>query len=473
MPLDTSIALQAKAPEFNPLQQALQVAQYRYMNANSNQLQQSMAANQAIGGIIQKNTRPDGTVDLQGVQRDAASNPDAVYNLQAATGTNLTQQGQQLSNTGQGISNQNAQTVAQQNSLTLQQHQQQHLTQQIGTLLNKPDLSYDDVVGMAKSSAQAYGIPQNVVDQSIANIPTNPAQLKPYLYSKLASMQSAGEQATAMTQGGGTVNTGPTQAIVNMRPAAGQIGAPVAVYNNGLSPESATAPTQIDTTPSGAPVYGTRDQFVQKANGGGVTGASPYQTNASAGAAQYEGNLNQRAQAANTSTAQLNEVQDLLKGIQTGGGATAWKALAQKAQAIPFMPQGMVDKLAGGNLGDVQAAQKMLTQAAIQQMQANFAGTGAAANVDQFLKNNPNLDVDPRGMQKMIGFINGMNSVTGKEQQAYRSFVNGGGNPADFPAKWNTSTTMRAFTGQIQPVKTGTYNGRKVVQYSDGSVDYQ
>jgi hypothetical protein len=466
MPLDPSIPLKAQAPAFNPLQQALQVAQYRYMNANSNQLQQSMAANQAIGQIIQRNTKPDGTVDLQGVQRDAASNPDAAYGLQAATGTNLTQQGQQYNN-------QNSQTVAQNNALSLQQNQQKHLTQQIGTLLNKPELSRDDVVNMATTSAKTYGLPDNIVQQSIANIPSDPAQLKPYLYSKLAALGAPGEQATAMTPGGGTMDSGPSTAIINMRPAAGQIGAPVAVYNKGFTPGEATTPTQVGTDASGAPIYGTRQQFADKTAGGGtVTGVSPYQTSASTGAAQYEAGLNQRAQAANGSTHYMNEAQDLLTGIQSGGGATKWKQLAERAQAIGA-PQSVVDKLAGGDLGDVQAASKVLMQGAIQQMQANFAGTGAAANVDAFMKNNPNLDVDPRGMQKMIAFINGMNAVTGKEQQAYRQFVNGGGNPADFPAKWNTSTTMRAFTGQIQPTKTGTYNGRKVIQYSDGSVDYQ
>ncbi|MDW9228628.1 hypothetical protein C7S15_3225 [Burkholderia cepacia] len=465
MPLDTSIPLQVKTPEYNPLQQALQVAQFRYMNANSNQLQQAVAANQAIGRAIQRNTRPDGSVDLQGAQRDFAADPAAAYNLQAATGANLTQQGQQIGNQGGQISNQSA-------GLQLQAAQQSHLTQQIATLLNKPDLSRDDVVNMAVTSAKAYGVPDNIVQQSIANVPSDPAQLKPYLYSKLAALGSPGEQAAAMTPGGGTIDTGPNVGIINMRPAAGPIGAPVATYSKGLTPESATAPTQIGTTPSGAPIYGTRDQFIGQTANGGVVGASPYQTQTSANAADYEKGLTQRATAANNSTHYMNEAQDLMQGVTTGGGASTWKALAEKAQAIG-VPQSIVDQMAGGNLGDKQALSKVLMQGAIQQMQSSFAGTGAAANVDAFLKNNPNIDVDPRGMQKMISFINGMNNVTGKEQQAYRQFVNGGGNPADFPAKWNTTTTMRAFTGQIQPVKTGTYNGRKVVQYSDGSVDYQ
>ncbi|MCA8087499.1 hypothetical protein [Burkholderia cenocepacia] len=466
MPLDTSIPLQVKTPEYNPLQQALQVAQFRYMNANSNQLQQSMAANQAVGQAIQRNTRPDGSVDLQGAQRDLASNPAAAYNLQSATGTNLAQQGQQIGNQGGQISNQSA-------GLQLQTAQQSHLTQQIGTLLNKPDLSRDDVVNMAVTSAKAYGLPDNIVQQSIANIPSDPAQLKPYLYSKLAALGSPGEQAAAMTPGGGTIDTGPNVGIINMRPAAGPIGAPVATYTKGLTPESATAPTQIGTTPSGAPIYGTRDQFIGKTANGGVVGASPYQTQTSANAAQYEQGLNARTQAANSSQHLISEAQDLLNGVRTGGGQAARTALASRLQAVPGMPQSVVDAVAGGNLGDTQVLQKVLVQNAIQQMQANFNGTGGQANVDLFLKNNPNILNDPRAIPKLMDFANGVNTVNNKEQQAYRQFVNGGGNPADFPAKWNTTTTMRAFTGQIQPVKTGTYNGRKVVQYSDGSVDYQ
>lgn len=460
MPIDPSIPLQAKAPQMNPLQTALQALQLRYMNASTNQLQQSMTANQAVSQAIQRNTRPDGSLDLAGVQSDIARNPDAAYNLQQTTGTNLAQQGQQT---------QNSRT-----NLALQSEQQTMLGQQISTLINKPDLTRDDVVNMAVNTAKTFGLPPNIVQQSVAGIPNDPVQLKPYLYSKLASLQAPGSQLESMTPGGANVDTGPNVAITNTRPAAGPIGAPVAVYNKGLTPEGATSPTQTGQTAQGAPIYGTRQQFVDKANqnGGVQIGLSPYQQNAQTAAAQYEGGLNGRVTAAQNSAHYLSEAQGLLDDVRTGGGQTVRTDLARRAQAFG-LPQSIVDGIAGGNLGDTQVLSKVLLQNAIQQMQANFNGTGAVANVEQFLKNNPNLENDPRAIPKLMTFIGGMNQNLGKEQQAYRAFINGGNNPADFPAQWNASPAMRAFTGQIKPVKTGIYNGRKVIQYSDGSVDYQ
>lgn len=462
MPLDYTIPLKAQAPQTNPLQTMLQAAQYRYMNQHSNQLQQQMGANQAVSEAIQRNTGADGKVDLNAVQSDLSKDPRAAYDLQASTGTNMQQQGQQTLNSS--------------NSLKLQQEQLGTLTQQLGTLMNKPDLSRDDVVSAATSMGKSFGLPANVIAQSVAGIPNDPSQLKPYLASRIASLQAPGEQLTSMTPGGGSVDTGPNVAMTNTRLASGvPIGAPVTVYNKGLTPEGATTPTQTGITRQGAPIVGTRQQFVNQANstGGVQTGLSPYNQASQQNAAQYEQGLNGRVTAAQNSSHYLSEAQNLLNDVRTGGGGVARADLARRAQAIPGMPQSVVDAIAGGNLGDTQVLQKVLLQNAIQQMQANFNGTGAVANVEQFLKNNPDLENDPRAIPKLMSFIGGMNTNLGREQQAYRDYVNKGQNPADFPAAWNNSPTMRAFTGKITPVKTGTYNGRKVVQYSDGSVDYQ
>lgn len=462
MPLDYTIPLKAQPQQTNPLQTAMQAVQMRYMNANANQLQQSMDANQAVSQAIQRNTNSDGTVNLAGVQSDIAKDPRAAYNLQATTGTNLSQQG--------------AQTTNNSNALDLQKQRLGLITQQMGTLLNKPDLTRDDMVTAAVTMGKNFGLPQATVDQFEAGIPADPSQLKPFLASKLAALQGAGEQLNSMTPGGGSVDTGPNVAITNTRLATGMpIGAPVTVYNKGLTPESATTPTQTGITSQGAPIVGTRQQFVNQANstGGVQTGLSPYNQASQQNAAQYEQGLNGRVTAAQNSSHYLSEAQNLLNDVRTGGGGVARADLARRAQAIPGMPQSVVDAIAGGNLGDTQVLQKVLLQNAIQQMQANFTGTGAVANVEQFLKNNPNLENDPRAIPKLMSFIGGMNTNLGREQQAYRDYVNKGQNPADFPAAWNNSPTMRAFTGKITPVKTGTYNGRKVVQYSDGSVDYQ
>src|SRR5450830_164342 len=98
MALDTSIPLQTKNPDINPLATLLQVGQYKYLQQNSNRLQLETAANLANGEALQRNTGADGNVNLLGWQKDVASNPDSAYGLQAATSTNMAQRGQQISN---------------------------------------------------------------------------------------------------------------------------------------------------------------------------------------------------------------------------------------------------------------------------------------------------------------------------------------------------------------------------------------
>ncbi|QBP10427.1 hypothetical protein [Cupriavidus metallidurans] len=458
--LDPSIPLKVQAPQSNPLQTAMQAMQFRMGNLNSQALQQGIDANNAASEAFKASTDASGNTDYNKFRSIMASGAGA-YNLPAINNSILdAQQKQQALDTGK---------------LEQAMKVQGSLRQGLGSLMQKEDLQPGDILSFMGTQLKAGAVTPQVVAAEMQSMPTDPAQLRQWVTQHYQSALQGETQMRAMFPNYQKVNTGPSTIAVNENPMApGGVGAVGYTVKNGLSPEAASAPTQVGITPGGAPVTGTREQFVNQSNktGGVQTALSPYESASQGKSAEYESDMNGRARAAANSSHYLNEAQDLLQGIKTGGGTEKWRELAERAQAIG-VPREMVDKIAGGNLGDVQALGKVLMQGAIQQMQSGFNGTGAVANVDAFLKNNPNLNTDPRGIEKMIGFISGMNGAVGKEQQAYRDFINKGGNPADFPAKWNASTTMRAFTGQIKPVKTGTYNGRKVVQYSDGSVDYQ
>ncbi|WP_152641974.1 hypothetical protein [Ralstonia mannitolilytica] len=461
MPIDYTIPLKAgTGAQTNPLQSALQAAQFRMASLHSQALQQGIDANNAASQAFKESTDANGNTDYNKFRSIMASGAGA-YNLPQINNSILeAQQKQQTLDTGKLEQSIKTQT---------------NLRQGLGSLMQKPDLSPNDVLGFMSTQLQAGAVTPQVVAAEMQSMPSDPGQLRQWLTQHYQSALQGETQMRAMFPQLRTINTGPATIAVNENPMAqGGVGAVGYTVKNGLSPEAASTPTQVGITPGGAPITGTREQFVNQSNqkGGVQTALSPYETASQGKAAEYEQDMNGRARAAANSSHYLNEAQALLQGVKTGGGTEKWRDLAERAQAIG-VPRDIVDKIAGGNLGDAQALGKVLMQGAIQQMQSSFNGTGAVANVDAFLKNNPNLNTDPRGIEKMIGFINGMNGAVGKEQQAYRDFINKGGNPADFPAKWNSSTTMRAFTGQIKPVRTGTYNGRKVVQYSDGSVDYQ
>lgn len=73
---------------------------------NQNALfQQTFGARKAIGEAYQEAIRPDGSIDTQKLMRGIQSRPDAGFMAGEAAAGALTRQGQQLSNTGQDISN--------------------------------------------------------------------------------------------------------------------------------------------------------------------------------------------------------------------------------------------------------------------------------------------------------------------------------------------------------------------------------
>jgi len=72
------------------------------------------------------------------------------------------------------------------------------------TLLTKPDLTANDIIEKAKSSAKQFNTPKEALDQSIAAIPVNgsPSELRAYLATNLAKTLSAQSQLEKMYPGG-------------------------------------------------------------------------------------------------------------------------------------------------------------------------------------------------------------------------------------------------------------------------------
>lgn len=457
MPLDYTIPLKAQATQNNPLQMALQAAQYRYMNQNTNQLQQQMGANQAVSEAIQRNTGSDGKVDLNAVQYDLSKDPRAAYDLQASTGTNMQQQGQQTLNSG--------------NSLKLQQEQLGALTQQLGTLMNKPDLSRDDVVGAATSMGKSFGLPANVIAQSVAGIPNDPSQLKPYLASKIASLQAPGDQLNSMTPGGGSVDTGPNVAITNTRLATGiPIGAPVTVYNKGLTPEFAATQTPV-VNPDGTPGVRSNASILHQQGYDSVLpsgfkggGAAPGRYGASTGGVVPTGpaagvvdankavnvaggnDLAADMQSNSQSGTRINMLQNAqtaLQNAQTGTGA-------DKLNAV----RGLIATLGGpaDKVASYDEANKYLTQYA--QNKAATFGHGTDSQLAAAIAGNGNTHISNLAAQDVVKVNLGLERM---EQARMQAWQNSGLPPSQY-AQWKSQfgSTMdpRVFIAdQMDPSK--------------------
>ena len=128
----------------------------------------------------------------------------------------------------------------------------------------------------------------------------------------------------------------------------------------------------------------------------------------------------------------LREMQDAMKQFKTGGGLEVRQRLAQLAQGVG-MPQKLVDDIAGGNRGAIAEFQKLAVRYATQEMKTNMGQAQKFTNLDfsTFQKNNPTIDTDPRGLEKMFSFLEkGVWRM--QQQQEYYNRWKQGERPKDF-----------------------------------------
>jgi hypothetical protein len=108
------------------------------------------------------------------------------------------------------------------------------------------------------------------------------------------------------------------------------------------------------------------------------------------------------------------------------------------AQAIPGIPQSVVNGIAGGSLASMQEFNKLAAQTAMEQLKQSMGGAGRISQYEfkVFQNNNPNLSTDPDAIRKIFEFNNKIYRRDLSEQQAFNAHINSGGNPGDFPAQW-------------------------------------
>jgi hypothetical protein len=193
----------------------------------------------------------------------------------------------------------------------------------------------------------------------------------------------------------------------------------------------------------------------------------------------YIKNLNQRYGSALETDMRLGEAEQLLKGIKGGAGTQNFAQLAKVAQALNFSPD-IVNSIAGGDLSKVQSAQKFITQAVIQSATAN---PGTAESINRYIKDNPDVNTDQKALQKFIDFTHTLNNKTFDENKfLLDQKTSGKFNPEThvqqaqeyLREKYGSKNASETQGGQSKKiVKEGTYNGRRVVQYEDGTLGYK
>lgn len=145
------------------------------------------------------------------------------------------------------------------------------------------------------------------------------------------------------------------------------------------------------------------------------------------------------------------ESREALTKFKAGGGAETKAKMASMAQAFG-LPDGVVNKIAGGDLAAAQVFQKFAAQEALGTMQqalASDSGKGAQGNrisMELFIKNNPNITTDPNAIEKVFNFITKQAQQSKAQQEAYHAYKSDPKNdPSAFPGYWAGESIKRGY----------------------------
>lgn len=180
--------------------------------------------------------------------------------------------------------------------------------------------------------------------------------------------------------------------------------------------------------------------------------------------ADYTNSLNGRLSESQALLQRIGQSRDALAKFSAGGGADTRVKMAQLLQGIPGMPSSVVDKVAGGDLSAAQEFQKYAAQEALETMKQSLAsdsGKGSQGNrvsMDLFIKNNPNLETDPRAIEKIFNFLTQQHNQLLDESKTYQQYKTTPGNdPTQFPNYWANEMIRR---GYVHPeIKSGYAKG--------------
>lgn len=229
--------------------------------------------------------------------------------------------------------------------------------------------------------------------------------------------------------------------------------------------------------------------------GGGSANPNPT-TGGVSSTTEYIKDLGSRVQSGILMDIKLNEAEQLLGQFKAGAGTKAYQDMAQRLQAIGA-PQDLVDKVAGGDLSAVQSVNKFIAQA-VTQGAAQAGGGGTTANIlNEYVKNNPDVNNDPRALKRFIEFAKKQNELAYKENEFLLKQKQGGKfNPETHiqemqqhlreqylgPQKKEATSEKPKENEKKPEAKTGKTivsvgkdaNGVvKAVKYSDGSIEYK
>lgn len=166
--------------------------------------------------------------------------------------------------------------------------------------------------------------------------------------------------------------------------------------------------------------------------------------------ADYQKALDERVAVGTTIMQTVNEAKDALSQVRAGGGGTAYTRLAQLAQAFGAGNE-LVDKIAQGSLPASQEFSKLMVNTTMGQIREQLQGIGGSRlsqmEFKSFQENNPNLDTDPRAIDKIFNFWTRLYNRDSLEQGELNQHLDSGKALSSWPATWQKIMRDRGIVG--------------------------
>lgn len=171
--------------------------------------------------------------------------------------------------------------------------------------------------------------------------------------------------------------------------------------------------------------------------------------------ADYVKRLDTTVQTMGQNLKSLEPAYDALKQIKAGGGAGTYARLGELAQAFGAPPD-LVDKISNGNLAASQEFEKLMVNTTMSQIQSQLPDGSRIAQQEFFTfnKNNPNLNTDPRAIEKIFNFWTKIYNQSADEQKTFADERKKPGfDVQDWPSIWQGLARKK---GYINTNVTGT-----------------
>lgn len=453
--VDTSSYPTARVAPQDPLAMIGKVLQIQGAQQTLLNQQMEFKARQALGPILQQSIDPQsGELDVNKFLLNGASNPDVAWKMPEIT--------------LQMIQRQNTQADTVIKELQANKVRYGAMGDAAGALVAEAETAAAGKVNITTGGAGTPGLTSKQLASTLstmvgenglidakdaAEVLTKTAGMtdaQRFQYVKNFATAARGVDKTMgeiygaieMVQTGGGVQPMQKRPLIGQaRPAGGalEITPTPAEMNAPTAGVNAQGQPIMRPRVEAAPMYGGSGAQIAgsghgaRAPGGApanVTGLSPQEQklaeDRAKGAVEYETELSTINTVGQENLRVLREMQDAMKAFKTGGGMEVRARIGALADALGF-PKEVVDAAAGGNRGAIQEFQKLAVRYATQEMKTNMGSGQRFTNLDfsTFLKNNPTIDTDPRGLEKMFKFLEQGVWRAGQQQEAHNQWKSG------------------------------------------------